>query len=75
MIVLYTRYYAYSGVTCQRPADPTNGKVVGDQQIFQVGDDVWFRCDSGFEMIGVEGLTCQNDGTFDPEPPTCQGKK
>ena len=54
--------------------NPDNGMVMmtGNMQ----GDISTFICNSGYELVGNETLTCQDDGQWSALPPVCQlGKK
>ena len=37
-----------------------------------IGDIATYVCDSGFELVGISVLACQNDGLWDNPPPVCQ---
>ncbi|XP_078692958.1 uncharacterized protein LOC144922785 [Branchiostoma floridae x Branchiostoma belcheri] len=36
------------------------------------GNDISFSCYPGYELLGSSSTTCQEDGSWDPEIPTCQ---
>ena len=62
--------------TCNRPDDPANGYVLSfpdlHQQLFNPNDEIWFKCDDGFDRNGTEDFFCQSNGTWRPQPfPTC----
>ena len=62
--------------TCNRPDDPTNGNVLSlpdhNQLLFNPNDEIWFKCDDGFVLDGIEGFFCQSDGSWTPQPfPKC----
>ena len=45
--------------TCQRPRNPANGDVINRnkfQNIFKPGEKIWFKCDGGFDLIGIKAL-------------------
>ncbi|XP_078668410.1 CUB and sushi domain-containing protein 3-like [Branchiostoma floridae x Branchiostoma belcheri] len=56
------------GTHCEDPGAPTNGSRRGTS--FQ-GGDVDFSCDDGFTLNGVTRITCQADGTWTDDVPTC----
>ena len=59
---------------CLRPADPANGRVRAPESESQwfPGSSVYFDCDAdGHYLSGSRSLTCQSNGKFDGNPPTC----
>ena len=60
---------------CERPDDPVNGEVIGlnkNQDLFNPGKKVWFKCDEGFYLVGKKDFVCQKDGNWNPQPfPSC----
>ncbi|XP_043932226.1 P-selectin-like [Protopterus annectens] len=63
--------------TCQRLKckDPqiTEGlKITKLNRENVVGSSVTFKCENGFTMNGRNTVTCNEEGVWDPSPPTCQ---
>ncbi|XP_078589338.1 sushi, von Willebrand factor type A, EGF and pentraxin domain-containing protein 1-like [Branchiostoma floridae x Branchiostoma japonicum] len=56
------------GAHCEDPGAPVNGSRRGTS--FQAGK-VDFSCDDGFSLEGETSITCQEDGTWTDEVPTC----
>jgi Sushi repeat (SCR repeat) len=44
----------------------------GGTHSLRVGEAVTFRCETGYELDGVERLDCLEDGTWSDIPPVCQ---
>ncbi|KAJ8676669.1 hypothetical protein QAD02_012456 [Eretmocerus hayati] len=67
------------GVTCKNLLAPDNGDIEyvttehdrDDLTILQVGQKLEFKCDAGYTLVGQSVLTCQNNGTWNFERPTC----
>ncbi|XP_063994064.1 sushi, von Willebrand factor type A, EGF and pentraxin domain-containing protein 1-like [Diachasmimorpha longicaudata] len=67
------------GVTCRNLLAPVNGDVDyiieeherDDVSILQVGQQLEFRCDVGYELVGEGVLTCSGSGQWDHEVPEC----
>ena len=57
-------------VSCRDPIEPTNGTVMITGNL--EGDTAIFTCNPGFELVGTETLTCQDDGEWSAPPPVCQ---
>ena len=56
---------------CPDLKDPDNGKLVIMTGTL-LGDTAGFICNSGFELMGSETVTCQDDGQWSDSAPTCQ---
>ena len=74
MIVLDLVYFCYltppnSIALCPTLTDPANGIVTWTG--LTPGSTATYTCDVGFELNGVETRTCQSDGTWSDDPPTC----
>ena len=54
---------------CPALPNPTNGVV---SHGMDVGDLADYSCNDGFELIGADMRTCQADGTWSGNAPTCQ---
>ena len=55
---------------CPDLTDPANGMVVMAGS--SVGDTATYSCNSGFELVGIQTVTCQADGMWSDPPPTCE---
>ena len=57
--------------TCTDPT-PQNGQVIPNNNgVFHEENTVSFTCNYGYKLIGGDSSTCQADGNWHPEPPTC----
>ena len=56
---------------CPDLDDPANGEVMVSGM--SPGDTATYTCDSGFELVGADTLTCGNDGQWSPAPSICRG--
>lgn len=61
-------------VLCDAPPPLLHGESSLSSPTVTVGTSVNFACDSGYTLVGASSLTCTAAGTFDGEPPRCQGK-
>ena len=63
---------------CERPVSPKNGDVVSrrrNQELFNVGEKIWFKCDEGFDLVGKKDFACQGDESWKPRSfPSCVSK-
>ena len=64
-------YFPILIVQCPVLDDPANGEVVVNRM--PPGDTATYACDSGFELVGADTLTCGDDGQWSPAPPICRG--
>ncbi|XP_042741140.1 CUB and sushi domain-containing protein 2 [Lagopus leucura] len=67
-------FYAYQLFRCQPPTMVPNAEIITENEEFNIGDIVRYRCLPGFTLIGNEILTCKL-GThlqFEGPPPTCE---
>ncbi|KAI8496261.1 carbohydrate binding [Branchiostoma belcheri] len=53
---------------CLKLTPPANGWMDGSNSY---GDEVYFRCVPGYNLVGDSPLTCQYDGTWSGTFPTC----
>ena len=60
-------------VDCGNPGKPSNGIVIGS--IFTFGATVEYECINAFVLVGVKTRTCQDDGTWSGDRPSCKSKK
>nr|XP_056705184.1 sushi, von Willebrand factor type A, EGF and pentraxin domain-containing protein 1 [Euleptes europaea] len=57
-------------VKCKHLEDPENGQSHGD--IYRVGSEVSFSCDKGYQLKGVNKLTCLESGKWSHQIPYCE---
>ena len=57
-------------VTCDDLSDPDNGVV--DQPSDAVGSTATYSCDEEYELNGEATRTCQDNGEWSGEEPTCE---
>jgi hypothetical protein len=55
---------------CPDASNPANGVV--SQSGNSESDTATFVCNDEYELVGSPVLTCQNDGTWDDNPPVCK---
>ena len=63
-------------VTCPSLTSPTNGMIscsLGGNNIPNPKDNCTFTCNTGYELMGTGTRTCQNDGSWSGNEPTCIG--
>ncbi|XP_035660889.1 sushi, von Willebrand factor type A, EGF and pentraxin domain-containing protein 1-like [Branchiostoma floridae] len=60
-----------TALQCPEVTGPDNGAVT-PTDTRSYGDVVRFTCDAGYELDGEESITCQADGTWDDDAPTCR---
>uniref|UniRef100_A0A5F8G3Y3 CUB and Sushi multiple domains 2 n=1 Tax=Monodelphis domestica TaxID=13616 RepID=A0A5F8G3Y3_MONDO len=67
-------FSAYQLSKCPPPTILPNAEVITENEEFNIGDIVRYRCLPGFSLVGSEILTCKL-GThlqFEGPPPTCE---
>lgn len=63
-------YYKHTEpIQCPRLVDPENGDVSFRQT---VGSIAVYKCNKGFTLIGNEKRTCQQNGAWTGQQPTCK---
>ena len=62
---------AAGGGVCPDPGNVPNAGRVTNGNTFLVGSTVTYRCRDGTILRGTSVLTCQSDGTWDAETPSC----
>ena len=63
--------YCLSNAECPVLEDPINGAIAlstGNS----VGSFTTFLCNSGFDLVGTQTVTCQANGMWSDPPPTCE---
>ena len=46
-----------------------------DYAEYHFGDTVSYRCQSGFNLVGADGLACLSSGRWSGEAPVCEPVK
>ncbi|KAJ1081865.1 hypothetical protein NDU88_002038 [Pleurodeles waltl] len=59
-----------SNDSCPALAAPVNGKKLGRKAV--VGHEVHFLCEPGYQLIGSESRTCQDNRTWTGQQPHCK---
>ncbi|XP_043572595.1 membrane cofactor protein-like isoform X2 [Chiloscyllium plagiosum] len=60
-------------VECSRPVTPAHAYVErGFGHKYKYQQEVVFRCNEGFEMIGASVIKCNENSIFEPSPPICR---
>ncbi|KAI8496832.1 Leucine-rich repeat-containing protein 15 [Branchiostoma belcheri] len=59
------------GICCDNTTEITNG-LVNATDGYCFGNDISFSCNPGYELVGTPLTTCQEDGSWSREIPTCQ---
>ncbi|XP_061894320.1 complement decay-accelerating factor isoform X2 [Entelurus aequoreus] len=60
-------------ITCPKPAEVTNGKVLWDSQdLPKYGETLQFECDGGYTLTGERSLVCGKGGKYQAPPPQCK---
>ncbi|KAK2897247.1 hypothetical protein Q8A73_013627 [Channa argus] len=60
------------GVKCSPPPVVVNGTFSPNNDEYDYRDVVLYSCNKDITLIGSRSITCSEDGTFNPEPPTCR---
>ncbi|XP_053123530.1 CUB and sushi domain-containing protein 2 isoform X5 [Hemicordylus capensis] len=74
MFAIY--FYAYQLSRCQPPTMVPNAEIITENEDFNIGDIIRYRCLPGYTLVGNEILTCRL-GThlqFEGPPPTCEAQ-
>ncbi|XP_019614693.1 PREDICTED: fibroblast growth factor receptor 2-like isoform X2 [Branchiostoma belcheri] len=58
-------------ICCDNTTEITNG-LVNATDGYCFGNDISFSCNPGYELVGTPLTTCQEDGSWSREIPTCQ---
>ncbi|KTG40098.1 hypothetical protein cypCar_00017639, partial [Cyprinus carpio] len=68
------RYHAYQLRVCQPPPRVANAEILAEDDEFEIGDIIRYRCLPGFRLLGSEILTCRLGERLqmDGPPPVCQ---
>lgn len=54
---------------------PENGEIVSFTNELRAGSRVFYRCNSGYELVGLRSFfrTCLLNASWSEQDPTCQG--
>ncbi|XP_076598038.1 membrane cofactor protein-like isoform X4 [Chaetodon auriga] len=58
-------------VTCEPPPALVDGTFTPNKDTYSSGDVVLYSCQNGLTLSGSKSVSCSDDGTFQPAPPTC----
>ncbi|KAI8506624.1 Leucine-rich repeat-containing protein 15 [Branchiostoma belcheri] len=58
-------------ICCDNTTDIMNGRVNATDG-YCSGNDIQFSCNPGYELVGRSEATCQEDGNWNRDIPTCQ---
>ena len=58
-------------MTCPELYDPDNGRVMITGSTY--GSVAIYSCEPGYELVGDETRSCEEDGTWSGDEPTCEG--
>ncbi|XP_067329772.1 CUB and sushi domain-containing protein 2 isoform X5 [Anolis sagrei] len=67
-------FYAYQLSRCQPPTMVPNAEIITENEDYNIGDIIRYRCLPGFTLVGNEVLTCRLGShlKFEGPPPTCE---
>lgn len=51
---------------CSKPENPANGQVTVTSSSYAA-----YACESGYQLVGEQTRTCQNNGQWSGQAPTC----
>ena len=65
--------FKYIGIDCGDLSDIPNGNVVIAPDT-SLGSTATYSCDAGFNLVGEDTRTCQTNGEWSGEEPSCARK-
>ena len=68
--IYYLWLYFEGNANCGHPGVPLNGNKTGDTYTFQ--SVVTFGCREGYDLIGSRSITCQRNGEWSADRPSCR---
>ena len=74
MEINHSMLYILTNPGCGLYQIPRNGNV--DREIRRQDGSaflVFFKCNAGYDLVGLGIMTCKEDGQWDRSPPTCTG--
>ncbi|XP_019903180.2 CUB and sushi domain-containing protein 1 isoform X3 [Esox lucius] len=69
-------FHAYRLKKCPPPPTVEDAEIVYEDQDYEIGDIVKYRCFPGFSLVGNSELTCKLNShlQFESPPPTCEAQ-
>uniref|UniRef100_A0A671PAP2 CUB and sushi domain-containing protein 1-like n=1 Tax=Sinocyclocheilus anshuiensis TaxID=1608454 RepID=A0A671PAP2_9TELE len=69
-------FHAYGLKRCPPPPTVEQAEVLFEDQDYEIGDIVRYRCFPGFTLVGSDELTCKLNShlQFDGPPPVCEAQ-
>ncbi|KAM7423965.1 hypothetical protein PAMA_000362 [Pampus argenteus] len=69
-------FHAYRLKKCPTPPIVENAEIIYEDEDFQIGDIVKYRCLPGYTLVGKAELMCKLNShlLFEAPPPTCQAQ-
>ncbi|KAM4694506.1 CUB and sushi domain-containing protein 1 [Discoglossus pictus] len=69
-------FHAYPLKKCQPPASVEEADIISDDDEFEIGDFVKYRCHPGFTLVGNDMITCKLTAQlqFEGTLPTCEAQ-
>ena len=61
-------------VFCDDPGTIANGSQSSNLSKFAYNDNIYYKCDKGYKLIGNSNRTCLASGKWSGESPRCKGK-
>ncbi|XP_041801189.1 complement decay-accelerating factor-like [Chelmon rostratus] len=58
-------------VTCNVPPTIADGTFSPNKEVYGYGEVVQYSCQKDLTLSGTKSVSCSDDGTFKPDPPTC----
>ena len=72
-IITMTLSMIFLAIMCAELSDPENGTV--SQPTERTVDSVaTYACNGNLQLVGADNVTCQINGTWSAEEPSCAGK-
>ena len=68
---MYIVLHTCTAVDCGAPEDLANGMIRALYTVYR--SVITYSCDYGYILIGVQTRTCQEDGRWSGQSPTCAG--
>uniref|UniRef100_A0ABM5ESZ5 CUB and sushi domain-containing protein 2 isoform X2 n=1 Tax=Pogona vitticeps TaxID=103695 RepID=A0ABM5ESZ5_9SAUR len=67
-------FYAYQLSRCHPPTMVPNAEIITENEDYNIGDIIRYRCLPGFTLVGNKILTCRLGTSlqFEGPPPTCE---
>ena len=74
LVKLYQNNIIFSEIKCHYLTSPYNGKIVGgSRDTYSVHTAIEFSCNDGYSLSGLASITCQEDGSWSGNIPSCEG--